>query len=339
LAIKLLPAEQIRLANAPTVNPEAYDAYLKSSQYWIKLTPADLDTAERYCNLALQKDPSFAPAHAGISLVWACRQQMGYAPPSEAGPKAKAAALKAIELDDTVSDAHYALAAVQTWTDWDFAAAEREWQRAVELNPGNSDALAMYSHFLMIMGRPEEAMAQIERALKRDPFNVIIQSFYAIDLLFVRRYDDAIAAAREALRVQPGAPLGHEVLWFAYSSKGMPREALEGAKGYLTNTYGDRAIEDVLDQGYAQGGYTEGMRRAAQALAVRFRVAFALPTDIAFLYIEARENGQALDWFEKAFEVRDPGIPYLGSMPNLDSLHAQPRFQDLLRRMKLPAPK
>ena len=126
LAIKLLPSEQARLARARTVNPEAYEAYLKASQSYIALTPADLDTAERYCRLALEKDPDFAPAYAVQSLVWAARQQIGFTTPAEAGPKAKAAARKAIELDETVSDAHYALAVVLTWTDWDFAAAEPE---------------------------------------------------------------------------------------------------------------------------------------------------------------------------------------------------------------------
>ena len=334
LALMLLPSEQARLANARVVNPEAYDAYLKASQYWIKLTTGDLDTAERYLNLALEKDPGFASAYAGISIVWACRQQAGFTPPSEAGPKAKTAALKALELDDTVADAHYALATVLTWTDWDFAAAEREWQRAVELNPGDAQARAFYSHFLMNVRRPDEAMAQIELALKGDPFNVIIQSFYAVDLLFMHRYDDVIAAAREALRLQPGAPVALEMLWFAYSFKAMPKEAIEGAKGYLMSIYGDREVEEALDQGYAEAGYAEGMKRAAEALDRRFRVSFVLPTDIAFLYIEARENVQALEWLEKAFEVRDPAMPYLG-LPNFDSLRSDPRFQDLFRRMNL----
>jgi len=334
LALMLLPSEQARLANARVVNPEAYDAYLKASQYWIKLTTGDLDTAERYLNLALEKDPGFASAYAGISIVWACRQQAGFTPPSEAGPKAKAAALKALELDDMVADAHYALATVLTWTDWDFAAAEREWQRAVELNPSDAQARAFYSHFLMNVRRPDEAMAQIELALKGDPFNVIIQSFYAVDLLFVRRYDDVIAAAREALRLQPGAPVALETLWFAYSFKAMPKEAIEGAKGYLMSIYGDREVEEALDQGYAEAGYAEGMKRAAEALDRRFRASFVLPTDIAFLYIEARENAQALEWLEKAFEVRDPAMPYLG-LPNFDSLRSDPRFTELLRRIGL----
>jgi tetratricopeptide (TPR) repeat protein len=164
----------------------------------------------------LAKSPDFALAFAGQSFVWACRQQIGFVPPSEAGPRAKAAALRAIELDDTTADAHLALAVVLSWTDWDFAAAEPEWRRAIELDPSNAWALAGHSHFLMITGRPEEALTQIERALSRDPFNVIVTSFHAVDLVLVRRYDEAIEAARAALRIQPEAPVALNALGAEY---------------------------------------------------------------------------------------------------------------------------
>jgi len=337
LAIKLLPSEQARLASARTVNPEAYEAYLKASQTYIKLKPADLDTAERYCILALEKDPDFAPAFAIQSVVWGCRQQLGYTPPSEAGPKGKAAALKAIELDETVSDAHYALAVNLTWTDWNFAAAESEWKRALELNPGNADALAMYSHYLMITGRPEEAMVQIEHALKRDPFNVIVTSFHAMDLVMIRRYEEAIDAAQAALRVQPGAPVAYSALWCAYVMKGMPpHEVVEVTERDLMACYDDQELVDALEDGLEKGGYTAGMKSAAEALAARFESSVALPCDVSYLYIAAGENQKALEWLERAFEVRDPSMPYLGTWPIFDALRDDHRFQNLLRRMKLP---
>ncbi len=182
LALKLLPAEQARAASARPVDPEAYDAYLKGSYHWKKLTPADVDTAQRYFELALAKDPSYAPAYEGLAWVWAIRQQMGMTLPQVAGPKAKAAALKALELDDSYAGAHEALALVRTWTDWDWAGAEPEWRRALELNPNGANAHAYYAHFLAITGRGDEAVRHSQRALELDPFNALFHGMYAMVL-------------------------------------------------------------------------------------------------------------------------------------------------------------
>jgi TolB-like protein/Tfp pilus assembly protein PilF/tRNA A-37 threonylcarbamoyl transferase component Bud32 len=335
LALKLLPEERTHLASARAVNAAAYDAYLKGSQYWTRLTAADLDTAERYFNLALEKDPTFAPAHAGLAMVWACRQQMGFAPPSQAGPKAKTAARRALELDDTVALAHFAMAAVLTWTDWDWAAAGREWARAIELDPGDAVARADYSHYLMHVGRPDEAMAQIETALKTDPLNVIPRIFYGVDLIYLRRYEEAMAAFREALRMQPGEPAAVAGMWPTLARLGRKKEAFEFAKQYLLVVYQDHRAEQACDQGYAQGGYAEAMRRAAEALAARFRTSYAVPTDVAWFYLEAGDKARALDWLEKGYELRDPSMPYLG-WGYYDGLRSEPRFQALLRKMDLP---
>jgi len=338
LAIKLLPSEQARLASARTVDPEAYEAYLKASQIYIKLTPEDLDTAERYCLLAMAKSPDFAPAYAVQSLVWTCRQQIGFTPPGEAGPKAKAAAQKAIELDETCSDAHYALALVLFTTDWDFAAADPEWNRAIELNPGNAEALAMHSQFLIMMGRPQEAMAQIERALKRDPYNVLVTGFHAVDLLMTRRYDEAIEAAQAALRAQPEAPAALTALWCAYAMKPMSRKkVIDLAKQYLMACYGDPNVANKLQESFAKAGYSAAMRAAAEALTARFEAGLALPMDIAYLYAAAGDNMKAMEWIERAFELRDPNMPYVEVWPLFIPLHHEPRFQEVLRQMGFPA--
>ena len=138
LALKLLPAEKTSLANVRGVNAEAYDAYLKAAAHWVRLTPRDLDTAERYLTVALEKDPGYARGYAGMALVWACRQQIGLAPPREAGPKARAAAQRAVELDNSAAEAHFALATILTWTDWDWPAAAREWELAMEFGPADA---------------------------------------------------------------------------------------------------------------------------------------------------------------------------------------------------------
>jgi len=333
LAVKLLPAGESRLAKSRTIDPEAYEAYIKGSQYWIKMTPGDLDTAQRYFELALQKDPKYAAAYTGIAWVWACRNQMGFTPPSESVPKAKAAALKAVELDSTLAESHYALAAVYSWLDWNFPEARTEWVRAHELNPNYPDGLAMYSHFLMIMGRPEEAMAMIKRALDLDPFNVQIQGFYVADLVFTRRYDEAIVEGRKVLAMQPDNPVGLSFLYFIYAAKGMDKEAMAELKDYL-KLYEVPDIERVIDRGFAAAGLHGAMGRAADALALLAKDGKALPWDVLSLYVLAGENGPALDWLERAYERRDPNVPYLRLM-FFDPLRFEPRFQAIVRKMGL----
>jgi TolB-like protein/Tfp pilus assembly protein PilF len=335
LALKLLPAEQARLATGRPVNPEAYEAYLKGMQYWYRLTAGDLDSAQKYFELALTKDPNYAPAYAGIGAVWAGRQQMGYVSPSEAGPKARAAAEKAIALDDTVAASHLALAGIATYTDWDWAAAEREYKRAIELNPSFPDARAYYATLLgMILRRPREAMPQIERALELDPFNPLFRSQYAVHLFSVGQYDDAIAQARQAVESAPDHRVAECWLWLACSRKGMSKEALVWAKAYM-NAYGDPAVTEAFDRGYVEGGYPAAMRLAADQLVKLSRRSYVRPTDTAHLYREAGEKAKALDWLEKGFEFRDPTLPLI-SLPVYDGLRSEPRFQALLHRMNLP---
>jgi tetratricopeptide (TPR) repeat protein len=330
LALQLLPAEEAQLADVRAVNPEAYEAYLKGILRYYRLTPADLDVALKYFELALEKDPKYALAYVGISLVWAGRSQMAIALPSEAAPKAKAAALKAVELDDNLAEAHAALAVVWTWHEWNLSAAEPEFKRAVSLNPSYPDAYAYYSHYLNICGRQKEAMAAIDRALALDPLNTLSRSFYAIDLVFAGRYDEAIAAARQA----PDNRVALNAAWWALSLKGLPKEATAAAKAYLA-FYSDRAIDEGLDQGLAQGGYQEATRRAAETLAARSRVSYVSPLDAATLYLDAGDKERAREWLGRAFEMRDPNVPYI-TVPFFARLRPDPRFQDLLRRIGLP---
>ncbi|MBE0665103.1 MAG: protein kinase [Candidatus Aminicenantes bacterium] len=333
LALKLLPSEKAQLANVRTINPEAYDAYLKGSQHWIKMTKVDLDTAQWYFELALQKDPNYAAVYAGLSLVWACRNQFGFASPAEAVPKIKAAALKAIELDDNIAEAHFALAGLKSWHDWDLAAAGPEWEKTVQLNPNFADGLAAYSHYLMIEGRPQEGMTMIERAVKLDPYNVMVISFYAMDLYFVRRYDEAIVQARKALELQPGNLVALSTLFLACATKGMEKEALAAVKEYI-KTYGVPDVDATLDRGFAKAGFQGAMKCAAYGLAVLASEGLALPADVSILYLIAGDKDQALKWIERAYDIRDPNMPYLG-MPIYDPIRSEPRFQRIFKLMKL----
>ncbi|MCJ7503380.1 MAG: protein kinase, partial [Acidobacteriia bacterium] len=330
----LTPTERAQLTRARPVNPEAYEAYLKGMQSWYRFSPQDIEAALEYFELALKKDPNYAPAHSGVALVWIGRQQVGYTAPREAGPKAKAAALKAVELDSTLAQAHSSLASVNYLYEWDWAGADVEFKRAIELNPNFPDARALYSHYLMIMKRPEEAMAQIQRALELDPFTALFQVWYVSDLESADRYDEAIVQIRKALRTSPGVPFfAHWSLSGYLFRKAMYEESLAEMKAYYA---GDREMEEALTQGYAQSGYRGVMRRAADILAARARKTYVVPTDVASLYVMAGEKAQALEWLEKGFEVRDPNMPYVDVYQIFDSLHNTPRFQSLLRRMNLP---
>jgi len=342
LALRLLPAEEARLTNVRAIDPDAYDAYLKGSQHWIKLSKADLEAAEGYFNLALRKEPDYAAAYAGIAWVWACRSQMSISSVAEAGPKMSAAALKAVALDDALGESHYALAAVKTWHDWDLPAAERHWKRAIELNPNYADALAMYSHFLMIVGRPEEAMLQIKRALELDPFSVMTQSFYAVVLVSSRRYDEAIVQAHKALQMQPRANVASGALYQALVARQSYAEALALDKEEFAS---DGELSAALARGYAEAGYPGSQKALASVLAKRLvtgggagvvgRVATSRATTVARRYLWGGDRDRGLEWLEKAYEAREPTMPYM-CFPVYDVVRSDPRFQSLLRRMNLP---
>jgi len=334
LQVKLLPAERERLAAAPTVNAEAYDAYLKGLYHWYRLTREDLDTAEHFFELALAKDPGYARAYAGIGLLWMGRQQMGFVSPAEAAPKANAAALRAVELDDTLADAHYALAVVSTWANWDWPAAEREFRRAIQLNPGFADAHAYYAHLLNILRRPDEAMLEASRSLELDPFNGLFKSLYGVDLLFVHRFDEAIAQCDAALATNPTDGVALACLFSARHHKREYKQALAVANRYAS-AVGYSEVTTLLAQATAAADYSATMRKVADALAARSRKTFVLPWDVASWYAYAGDKDLCLKWLERAYEVRDPNLPYLW-FPDFDFVRSDPRFRDLLLRMKLP---
>jgi TolB-like protein len=334
LQVKLLPAEQERLAAAPTVNAEAYDAYLKGLYHWYKLTREDLDAAERYFNLALSKDPAYARAHAGLALLWMGRQQMGFVSPAEAAPKANAAALRAVELDDTLADAHYALAVVSTWANWDWPVAEHEFRRAIQLNPGFADAHAYYAHLLNILRRPDEAMVEARRSLELDPFNGLFRSLFGADLNFAHRFDEAIAQCDAALVTNPRDPVALSNLISAHHHKREYKQALE-ALGRYASAMGYSEVTTLLARTTADADYSATMRKAADTLAARSRKTFVPPLDVAGWYAFAGDKDRCLEWLERAYEVRDPNLPYLW-FPDFDFVRSDPRFRDLLKRMRLP---
>jgi TolB-like protein/Tfp pilus assembly protein PilF len=335
IELALTPEEEARLAAARVVNPEAHEAYLIGSFHWKKMTPADFDTAERYFEVALEKDPSYAPAYEGLAWIWAARQQMAIVPPGEAGPKAKAAAMQAIALDDGSAGAHEALALVRMYTDWDWAGAEPEWERALELNPKAANAHAYYAHFLAITGRVDEALPHSERSLELDPFNALFRSLQAMVLYSDRRYDDAMAAARSALAIQPDNPVAWNTLQQLLASMGMRSELLTARRQRIAH---DPGLLEAFEKGLAESGHQGAHRRVADLLAARYESSGGGDAfSIARRYIDAGEYDTSIDWLEKAYDARDPNLPYVPVLPFYDPLRSNPRFQGLLRRMNLPS--
>jgi TolB-like protein/predicted Ser/Thr protein kinase len=332
--VKLTADEEAKLASTRQVNPEAYEAYIKGRSHWYKLTSQDLELALQYFELALEKDSDYALAYAGIAEVWIGFRIQGLAPSSEAWPKVKEAALKALELDDTLAEVQFMLALVDLG-EWDWRDSEKAFQRALELNPNYPDARAYYSQLLFMMRRPEEAMVQIEQAMELDPFNTLLRSIYAWDLIYAHRYDDAIDHLRETLRTAPDDWTALSTLRSAYHQKGMYEEALEiWKRSYEARD--DQEAEDALVRGYEEGGYSGALSSVAELLIERSRTTFVTPWQIGTLYTRAGKKDKALEWLEKAFEARDGNLIYLSVDPIFDYLRDEPRFQDMIRKMNLP---
>jgi len=333
IQVAVTPEEARRLSGARRVNPDAYEAYLKGRFHWYKLSREHLDTALAYFQLALEKDPGCALAYGGIAGVWGSRADCGFVPHREAIPKAKVAAQRAIELDDSLAEAHISLAIVRCH-EWDWVGAEKEYQRAIELTPNSAEAHFFYTDVLISTRRFDEWKVHMERARELDPLNSFFQCFFGWHLLYLRRVDEAIAELRKTLNTEPNLPAAHLRLWGAFYQKQSYDQALAEAKTFF-ELLGDKETAETLARGYPQAGYTGAMRLAAETLAARSRLSYVSPTQVARLYAHAADKDQALLWLEKAHEEHVIAMVHLGVDLDWDFLHDDPRFQDLLRRVNL----
>ncbi len=336
IQVAITPEERRHLARVRPVNPEAYEAYLKGRFHWLKLSREHLDTALGYFQLALEKDPNYALAYVGTGYAWFSRADTGVLPPCEALPRAEAAALKAAELDDNLSEVHELLASVKYICNRDWAGAEAEFRRAIQLNPNSAELRLFYSHFLIVTGRVQEWKPEIERALELDPLNFFIQCFFGWQLVYLHRYDEAIERLRRTLRAEPNFSSAHLGLWGAFYQKGVYEEALTEAKAFFA-VLGDSEIAEALSQGDGAADYSSVMHLAAEKLVARSRQAYVPAMRIARLYAHAGEKDPALEWLEKAFEQREPALAHLRVGWDWEVLRDEPRFLDLLRKMNFPS--
>ncbi|HBE43333.1 MAG TPA: hypothetical protein DDW27_19455 [Bacteroidales bacterium] len=326
----LSPQEVELIEKIPTRNIGAYEAYLKGRFYLYKLTQNDLETATKYFENAIELDPEYALAYAGIAVVWVGRVQMGYTSPEAAGPKIQESLMKALELDSSNAEVQYTLGIIAIWTMWDWTSGEEALKKAIAVNPNHAEAHAYYSHFLNIMGRSEEAMIEIEIALKLDPYNPLIISLYSIDLWLVRRFDEATKAAREAIRMEPFS-LAQTVLTHTFHITGRFEEAWESIKKEFIMAGQGQAFEHDFNK----LGYTGALIKATEALEILSETTFVDPAMVAIVYIMAGNNEKALECIEKAYEIRTQVMPYL-RIPAFDPIRDDPRFQEIARKMNLP---
>ncbi len=331
--VSLTIEETTRLAAARQVNPEAHEAYLKGQFHWHKFTEKDLETAMRYFELALEKDAGYAPAYTGIASVWGARTYFGVLP-REARSHLLTAIEKSLELDRMSPEAHFLLAGIATWFDFDWETAEREFLLTLKLNPHYAHARVFYGLFLTGMGRFEEAKAQMRIGIELDPLNSMYQSYLGIAFERSRRFDEAIAQFQKGLALQPDFADALGGLSGCYHQKGMYQEALDVLRRLFAIS-GAQNLLEALNRGQEAGGYKEAMRQVAEALAARANRASAL--NIATFFTYAGEKGKALDWLEIAHQEKIQNLVYLNVQPHWDPLRDDPRFQELIRRMNFPA--
>jgi serine/threonine protein kinase/tetratricopeptide (TPR) repeat protein len=332
--VTLTPEEQNLLTQGKTVNPKAYEAYLKGNFFLYKLTRDAIGTALQYYELATQIDSTYAPAYAGIALVWGGRAQMGYIPMSVAAKEGEWAEAKALALDSSLAEVHYMIGVRRAWLEWNWDGAVQSVRKSVALEPNLAEAHAYFSHLLFILKRPDEAMEHIEEALKLDPFNPLIQSLYAMDLMYARRYDEAIRLLRKTLETSPMEPVALSTIRSAYHQKKMYDEAL-GAWRLSYEARGDSEAIQALNRGRAEGGYSRALQSLAEMLIERSKTSYVTPWQVATLYTRAGMKEEALGWLERAYDAHDPNMPYLSVDPIFDDLRGQPRFQAILKSMGL----
>ena len=326
---KLTQQERSLLAATRPVDPEVYAAYLRGRYFWNRTY---LDKALAAFQEAIRKDPSYAPAHAGVALCYSLLSLSQ--PPKEVFPKARAAAIKTLELDETVEDAHTAMAWIDTIFEWDWAAGERELKRALELNPQSGWAHRIYGLTLTMTGRPQEGIAEAIQAQQSDPLSLLMNTQLAINYFFAHRYDDAIAQNKKTLELDPNFAPARKYLFWCYTMKGMYSEALAEYTDYkkLPETDEDRPHLTYL---YAKSGRSRDALKLVQELRRLSDREYVDPGDWVIAYA-ALDKNQAFEWLDRAYEARSPWMAFVKVNPFLEPLRSDPRFQGLLRRTNFP---
>jgi len=321
---------------ARAVNPEAYDAYLRGRFYWTNR--GDLHKSIDAYLQAIERDPNYALAYAGLASAYALLGQVPYddMPPADAKPKARQAAERALQLDPQSGEAHSVLANVSFSYDWDFEAAEREFQRALTLGQNDPTAHQWFSHYCIVRNRLQEALEENSRTLGLDPVSPLFNTSRAEILYNARQYDAAIAQARRTIDQYPTYPLAYIWLGSAYREKKMYKEALEQFSRGLKLSGNQPAIAALYGHALAVSGDTAGARKTLADLKQLAQTRYVSAIYFACVYTGLGDNKMALDWLDKAYKERNDRLVYLNVDPMADPLRSEPRFRDLMTRLHLP---
>ncbi len=336
IQVTLTPQESARLANARPVNPKAYDAWAKGWFQFTRLTPDGLQRCLEYADAALAIDQGYAPAHALTANCANLQPFIASGRPEDSFPRAKAAALRALELDETLAEAHFALGWTLASYDWDWAGAERAYRRGLELNAGAVSGLGTFGWFLSWQGRDAEAMVHMERAERLNPASPFeLQRVSGVHFV-ARRFDEAIGVARRATEMDPAYAHAYLRLGRAYTEKGMYEPAIAAFEAADRLSGGAATHKANLARAYALSGRREEARRILAELLERNRRSYVERTTLATIYSGLGEYDEALRWLEEAYQKRDGNMVLVKVNPDWDPLRADPRFQDLVRRMNWP---
>jgi TolB-like protein/DNA-binding winged helix-turn-helix (wHTH) protein/Flp pilus assembly protein TadD len=335
IRINLNAQERTALKSVRVVNPQAYESYLKGRYFWNKRTADALRVALAYFNQAIDEDPKYAEPYSGLADTYALLGDWQYAAmtPKEALPKAKAAAIKALELDSTLGEAHNSLAFCLDGFDWDFDSAGKEFRRAIELNPGYATAHHWYAWHLSLVGQNEEAIVEMKKAESLDPLSIIINADLAELLVLAHYYDESIRQSRKTIEMDPTFALAHNQLGQAYLQKQMPDEAITELQKAVQLSAGSPTCIANLARAYAASGKKSEALKLLSDLKKRSNASYSHASEIAVVYAALDDKAQAMNWIEKGYEERfNPGVLL---RPGFDPLRSNPRFQELVRRIGL----
>jgi TolB-like protein/DNA-binding winged helix-turn-helix (wHTH) protein/Tfp pilus assembly protein PilF len=336
IRINLTPQEQAALKSLKVVNPEAYESYLKGRYFWNKRTSDGLKVALAYFKQAVEEDPKYTQAYSGLADTYALLGDWQYAvmTPKEAFPQAKAAAIKALELDNTLGEAHNSLAFVLDGFDWDLDAGGIEFRRAIELNPGYATAHHWYAWHLSLLGRYDEAIAEMRKAENLDPLSLIINADLAELLVLAHSYDESIRQSRKTIEMDPNFALAHNQLGQAYLQKHMYDQAIAELQRAVRLSGGSPTSIANLARAYVASGKRSEAMKLLSDLKKRSNSNYSNAAEIAMIYASLGDVDQAMNWLEKAYDERfNPGVLL---RPGFDPLRSDTRFQNLVRRIGLP---
>jgi tetratricopeptide (TPR) repeat protein len=331
IRIKLTPQDQQRLTATSAVDPDAQEAYLKAN-YLNTGTYEQRKKARQYYEDAIRLDPNFAPAYSGLAdSYWGTPDR----PAHEVMPKAKEYARKALSLDDSLAHAHTTMAAILFYGDWDWDGADKEFNRALMLNPNDAEAHRLYAVFLSAMTRFEQAQTEIKTAQVLDPLSAYNDCTAGWTFYCARKYDLAAQQCQKALELEPNFDSAHACLGYSLLGKGASQQAASEFQKALELSGGDAVRVVWLGRAYAQAGDQAGARKVLAQLQDQSKTAYVPPYFIATLYAALGDHPQALAWLEKAYSERDLYLAWIKFDPAVDPLRADPPFQALQRRMSL----